>query len=230
MVLRVRLAETLVVDCFVSLAVYTMTAGPSNIRAYAVALRHEDMPPSKETSNPCSNTLRPRRRHTDLRQPCAGSVREDTAEQTAPTVALAPPLPRNHQVLPSPSEARAHHDRQTRAAPSTDLGACDPPGTRRDTRRPSSTHAIPIEPVGGRRDLRDRPQPSQLAIPCRRLPRRHRLLVWHLGLVESERARCSSVRGGRSGSSVDTGSRRSMGTRSLRPLGLSVSRGRLVRA
>ncbi len=207
-----------------------MTAATSNIPAYAVAPRREDMPPSKETSNPCSNTLRPRRRHTDLRQPCAGSVRKDTAEQTAPTVALAPPLPRNHPLLQASSEARAHHDRQTRTASSADLGSCDPTGARRDTRRSSSTYAIPIEPVGGRRDLRDRPQPSQLAIPCRRLPRRHRLLVWHLGLVESERARCSSVRGGRSGSSVDAGRCRSMGARSLRTLGLSVSRGRLVRA
>ncbi len=157
-----------------------MTAATSNIRAYAVALRREDMPPSKETSNPCSNTLRPRRRHTDLRQPCAGSVHKDTARQATPTTALAPPLPRNHQVLPSPSEAHAHHDRQTRDTPSTDLGACDPTGARRDTRCSSSSPAALRSCLAGAGHLHPSARGSVEQCDWQRVLRRHAISAVHL--------------------------------------------------
>jgi hypothetical protein len=181
-----------------------MTAAPSNIRAYAVAPRREDMPPSKETSNPCSNTLRPRRRHTDLRQPCAGSVRKDTAEQATPTTALAPPLPRNHQVLPSPSEARAHHDRQTRTAPSTDLGSCDPTGARRDTRRSSSSSSALRSCLVGASNLYSSARRRVEQRDWQRLLRRHAIstLDVQVGRGPSRRPRRSRQSAGAASSRV----------------------------
>ncbi len=150
------------------------------------------------------------------------------AQPAAPPDPLPAPSPRDFAVFPPASTVGPLEHWPTGNTSGPGLGAGDPQGARGDTLSAAASSSIGVGAMGCGRDLRDRPQPAELALPRRRLPGRHRLLVRHLGLVEAERGCRSWLRGRRSSTSLGAGCGGSVGTGSPGSLGLLVPRQRVV--